>query len=77
MELCALRHRAVFDEIRLLMSCKIIRTSRGRTKAVASGSRAKMNRRLKQLRTSTTRGASGHGGITKVTYHIEEGSRDA
>jgi hypothetical protein len=56
------------------MSCTIIRTARGKTKVVASGSRAKMNRRLKQLRTSTTRGASGHGGITKVTYHIDDGA---
>lgn len=51
----------------------IVRIARGERTVVDSGSRPKMNRRLKQLRSSTARGASGRGGKKyPVRYEIED-----
>ena len=55
------------------MSYVIVRTARGRKTIVDSGSLPKMRRRLKQLRTSTTRGVCGQGHKRyRTVYEIEK-----
>ncbi len=51
----------------------IIRIARGKESVVESGSRSKMNDRLKQLQKSTRGGASGQGGKKySVKYELRE-----
>ncbi len=52
------------------MNHTIVRAAKGKQTVVAEGSLPKMNRRLKQLRLSTSRGVSCRGGGYKVKYHI-------
>jgi hypothetical protein len=60
------------------MAYAIVRTARGKRSVVATGSLPKMNRRLKQLRASTTRGVSGRGcAHYKARYDIVPGEGDS
>lgn len=55
---------------------ELVRIARGKRTVIETGDRKKLNARLKQLRSSTTRGVSGRAGKKySVTYEIVEVSR--
>lgn len=57
---------------------QLVRIARGKREVIATGDRKKLQDRMKQLRASTMRGVSGHGGKKyKVEFKIEDEAEES